>query len=98
MALINNKYIFHCYVVSIARIPGVVVVVSYNHSFSLFEETAAIMSADWAEAVRVAGEGFGVVFIVLVLLWLVSFGLGKIFQRWEKEEEPEPEKPDNKQA
>ncbi len=56
------------------------------------------MSADWAEAARIAGVGFGIVFIVLILLWLVSFGLGKIFQRWEKEEEPEPEKPDNKQA
>jgi len=57
-----------------------------------------MMTADWAEAARVAGVGFGVVFIVLITLWLVSLGLGKIFQRWEKEEKPEPEKPDNKQA
>ena len=56
------------------------------------------MSTDWAEAARVASVGFGVVFIVLILLWLVSFGLGKIFQRWEKEEKPETAKPDNKQA
>ena len=53
---------------------------------------------DWAEAARIAGVGFGTVFIVLILLWLVSLGSGKIFQRWEKKEEPEPEKPDNKQA
>jgi len=57
-----------------------------------------MITTDWAEAARVAGVGFGVVFIVLILLWLVSFGLGKIFQRWEKAKKPEPEKPDTRQA
>ena len=56
------------------------------------------MTTDWAEAARVAGAGFGTVFIVLVLLWLVSLGSGKIFQRWGKKEEPEPEKHDDSQA
>jgi len=57
-----------------------------------------MVTVDWAEAARVAGVGFGTVFIVLIVLWLVALGGGKICQRWWKEEEPEPKKRDDSQA
>ena len=50
------------------------------------------MVVDWIEAIKVAGLSFGTVFIVLVILWLVTSGMGIIFQKTQKKQENEPEK------
>jgi len=50
------------------------------------------MVVDWIEAIKVAGLGFGTVFIVLIILWLVTSGMGIISQRTQKKQEDEPEK------
>ncbi len=58
------------------------------------------MIVNWIEAiieaipvpVKVAVLGFGTVFIVLIILWLVTSGVGIISQRTQKKQENEPEK------
>jgi Na+-transporting methylmalonyl-CoA/oxaloacetate decarboxylase gamma subunit len=49
------------------------------------------MVVDWIEAIKVAGLGFGTVFIVLVILWLATSGMGVISQRTQKKQGNEPE-------
>lgn len=50
------------------------------------------MVVNWIEAIKVAGLGFGTVFIVLITLWLVTSGMGMISQKTQKKQENEPEK------
>ena len=39
------------------------------------------MSANWGEALQIAGKGFGTVFLILIILAVVTWLLGLIFQR-----------------
>ncbi len=50
------------------------------------------MVVSWIEAIKVAGLGILTVFIVLIILWLVTSGMGIISQRTQKKRENEPEK------
>jgi len=50
------------------------------------------MVVNWIEAIKVAGLGFGTVFIVLIILWLVTSSMGIISQKTQKKQENEPEK------
>jgi Na+-transporting methylmalonyl-CoA/oxaloacetate decarboxylase gamma subunit len=50
------------------------------------------MVVNWIEAIKVAGLGFGTVFIVLIILWLVTSGIGIISQKTQRKQENEPEK------
>jgi Na+-transporting methylmalonyl-CoA/oxaloacetate decarboxylase gamma subunit len=39
------------------------------------------ISANWGEALVIAGKGFGTVFLILIILAVVTWLLGLIFQR-----------------
>ncbi len=45
------------------------------------------MSVDWGEAILLAGKGFGVVFLVLVILAVVTWLVGLVFQRSKRGQE-----------
>ncbi len=45
------------------------------------------MIIDWGQAGALAGKGFGTVFIVLVILAVVTWLMGFIFQRIKKKKE-----------
>lgn len=47
----------------------------------------APMSTIWGEAGRVAGIGFGTVFLVLVILAVITWLIGLIFQRVKRGQE-----------
>ena len=53
-----------------------------KYKLALNIERVRIMAIDWGEAVRIGGMGFGVVFVVLVILsiviWLTGLVTGKI--------------------
>jgi len=42
------------------------------------------MVVDWIEAIKVAGLGFGTVFIVLIILWVVTSVMGIIYPKKHK--------------
>ena len=39
------------------------------------------MSTNWGEALLIAGKGFGAVFLILIILAVVTWLLGLVFQR-----------------
>jgi len=39
------------------------------------------MSANWGEALQIAGKGFGTVFLILIILAVVTWLVGLVFQR-----------------
>jgi Na+-transporting methylmalonyl-CoA/oxaloacetate decarboxylase gamma subunit len=45
------------------------------------------MSVDWGEAILLAGKSFGVVFLVLVILAVITWLIGLVFQRVKREQE-----------
>lgn len=45
------------------------------------------MTTSWAEAALLAGKGFGTVFLVLVILAVVTWLVGLVFQRVKRGQE-----------
>jgi Na+-transporting methylmalonyl-CoA/oxaloacetate decarboxylase gamma subunit len=45
------------------------------------------MSVNWGEAILLAGKSFGVVFLVLVILAVVTWLIGFVFQRIKRGQE-----------
>ncbi|MGQ9546062.1 MAG: OadG family protein [Dehalococcoidia bacterium] len=45
------------------------------------------MATNWAQSALLAGKGFGVVFLVLIILAVVTWLIGLVFQRVKKARE-----------
>ena len=45
------------------------------------------MTINWGEASLLAGKGFGTVFLILIILAVVTWLIGFVFQRIKKEQE-----------
>jgi Na+-transporting methylmalonyl-CoA/oxaloacetate decarboxylase gamma subunit len=45
------------------------------------------MSVNWGEAILLAGKSFGVVFLVLIILAVVTWLIGLVFQRIKRGQE-----------
>jgi Na+-transporting methylmalonyl-CoA/oxaloacetate decarboxylase gamma subunit len=46
-----------------------------------------LMSVNWGEALSIAGKSFGSVFLILVILAVVTWLIGLVFQRARKNKE-----------
>ncbi len=45
------------------------------------------MSVNWGEAILIAGKSFGSVFLILIILAVVTWLIGFVFQRIKREKE-----------